>query len=421
MRLRAITLGISITPQTLETTVAKSAAFLARSAAAFRAGGFEVDTLRLTTQPVDEALDDPGALVELARRLEAAALAAGVDYAALGPARLASPAAPLAWGDALADALLATERLFGSVQIGHAEGGVSVVAARACARAIQRLARATDHGMGNLRFAVQACTPPGGPFFPTGYHDGGSPQFALALEAADLAVAAFSAGTLAACRDRLVATLEAVGGRLAAIAHALIREEEEVRFAGIDLTLAPFPTPDRSIVAALEQLGVRFGGPGTLAAVAFLADTLRRVDLPRCGFSGVMLPLLEDSVLAERHAEGTITLDTLLLMSAVCGAGLDTIPLPGETTEAQLTGILLDVAALAVLLEKPLTARLLPVPGLGPGERTRFTFPYFANSTTARLAADGPAGTLAETPTLDLRRQVRGDRRSEVDESGVAR
>jgi uncharacterized protein (UPF0210 family) len=401
VRLRALTLGVSLDPTALETTVIESGAFLARAATTFRDRGFDVDTTRLTTQPVDQAIAGPAALVDCARRLEAVASAAGIDYVALGPARLARPGASLAWVEAIADAVLATDRLFASVQIGLVDEGVSVTAARACARAIQRIAQSTEHGFGNLRFAVQACVPPGGPFFPTGYHDGGPPRFSIALEAADLAVDAFGAPTLAACRDRLVLALNEVSRRLLAVVDDL--NGDGPRFGGIDLTLAPFPTTDRSIVHALERLGIRFGGPGTLAAVAVLADALRRVDAPRCGFSGVMLPLLEDSLLAERHAEGLVRLETLLLAAAVCGAGLDTVPLPGDATDAQLTGILLDLAALAVILDKPLTARLLPVPHLAAGDRTAFDFPYFANSTVASLAATGPTGAIAAAATLDLR------------------
>ena len=77
-----------------------------------------------------------------------------------------------------------------------------------------------------------------------------------------------------------------------------------------------------------------------------------------------MLPVLEDSVLALRAAEGQLTVSDLLSYSAVCGVGLDTVPLPGDTSEDTLTGILLDVAALATRLNKPLTARLI-LPSFG--------------------------------------------------------
>jgi uncharacterized protein (UPF0210 family) len=85
-----------------------------------------------------------------------------------------------------------------------------------------------------------------------------------------------------------------------------------------------------------------------------------------------MLPVIEDPVLAGRNAEGRYELRDLLAFSAVCGTGLDTIPLPGDTTAEQVAGVLAEVAALATALDKPLTARLLPLPGLRAGEMTAF-------------------------------------------------
>ncbi|MCI0474746.1 MAG: DUF711 family protein, partial [Anaerolineales bacterium] len=72
--------------------------------------------------------------------------------------------------------------------------------------------------------------------------------------------------------------------------------------------------------------------------------------------------------------------DGLLLYSTVCGTGLDTIPLPGDTSVDALAAILLDLATLAVKLNKPLTARLMPIPGLRAGDATHFDFEYFANA-----------------------------------------
>jgi len=85
----------------------------------------------------------------------------------------------------------------------------------------------------------------------------------------------------------------------------------------------------------------------------------------------------------------------LLLYSAVCGTGLDTLPLPGQTTEEQLYAVLLDVAALAVRLNKPLTARLMPIPGKKAGDAVAFDFPYFAPSRVLALEAAPLAPPLA--------------------------
>jgi uncharacterized protein (UPF0210 family) len=107
---------------------------------------------------------------------------------------------------------------------------------------------------------------------------------------------------------------------------------------------------------------------------------LRRARVPRTGYSGLFLPVLEDSVLAARNAEGAFTLDSLLLYSAVCGAGLDAIPVPGDISAQQLAAIILDVSTLAIVLDKPLSARLVPIPGKAAGDLTAFDYPYFANT-----------------------------------------
>ena len=101
---------------------------------------------------------------------------------------------------------------------------------------------------------------------------------------------------------------------------------------------------------------------------------------PRCGFSGLMLPVLEDSLLGRRAAEGVLSVNDLLLYSAICGTGLDCIPLPGDVDIETLTGILLDVGALALRLAKPLTARLMPLPGKKSGDSAEFSFEYFVPS-----------------------------------------
>jgi uncharacterized protein (UPF0210 family) len=93
-----------------------------------------------------------------------------------------------------------------------------------------------------------------------------------------------------------------------------------------------------------------------------------------------MLPVLEDVVLGRCWTEGRVDVHRLLLYSSVCGTGLDAIPLPGESSTASIAHLLLDVATLAQRLNKPLSARLFPVPGKRAGEYTTFTSPYLTNT-----------------------------------------
>jgi uncharacterized protein (UPF0210 family) len=132
----------------------------------------------------------------------------------------------------------------------------------------------------------------------------------------------------------------------------------------------------------------KIGLHGSLAAASILTEAVDRANFPRTGFSGFFQPVLEDALLAKRAAEGTLTIKDLLLYSAVCGTGLDTVPLPGDTTADQIAALLLDLAALALRLDKPLTARLMPVPGKGAGDPTGFDFAFFANSKVMALEAE---------------------------------
>ena len=111
-----------------------------------------------------------------------------------------------------------------------------------------------------------------------------------------------------------------------------------------------------------------------------ITRVLKSLSVKTCGYSGLMLPVCEDVGLAERANEQTYGLTNLLLYSAVCGCGLDTVPLPGDVTVEKLELILLDLASLAIKLDKPLAARLLPVPGKKAGEMTSFHSPYLVDA-----------------------------------------
>ncbi|HEY6543165.1 MAG TPA: DUF711 family protein, partial [Ktedonobacteraceae bacterium] len=155
--------------------------------------------------------------------------------------------------------------------------------------------------------------------------------------------------------------------------------EQRVAFGGIDLS--PAPLGDDSIAGVLEKFDYgHIGAPGTVAVAAALTHALKNTGFPTCGYCGVMLPVLEDAVLGKRWQEGHLHVHQLLLYSAVCGTGLDTIPLAGNTQEEEIARLLLDVATLAARLHKPLSARLFPVPGKQAGELTTFTSPYLTNT-----------------------------------------
>ena len=142
-------------------------------------------------------------------------------------------------------------------------------------------------------------------------------------------------------------------------------------YMGIDLS--PAPRKEVSIGSAIAgYTGRRFGAGGTLTAVGTITSALRDIAVKKVGYSGVMMPVLEDTRLAQLWSEGALSMDQILAYSAVCGTGLDTIPLPGDITQEQLERIMGDVATLSVKWSKPLSARLMPAPGAKPGDSTAF-------------------------------------------------
>jgi hypothetical protein len=103
------------------------------------------------------------------------------------------------------------------------------------------------------------------------------------------------------------------------------------------------------------------------------------------GYSGLMVPVMEDKLLAQRWAESTYNIDSLLAYSAVCGTGLDTVPLPGDVSLEQMDRMYADVASLATKWNKPLSARLQPIPNKKSGDQTDFQDPYLFNTTLHAL------------------------------------
>lgn len=381
--------------------VASLAGTLQAARNALQDAGYTVQTLRIATPPPSE-MERPVPVADrpdLARQLEAQCFVNGLDYAAIGPAL---PEELPAYA-VVPDMLAATENVFTSALLASPDVGLSLPAARACAEVIQRTSLLPSDGFANLRFAALACVPPGTPFFPAAYADGGSAAIAIATEGAELAVDALREVTSPAkARRRLVSMIEAHGAAFTRLLQTLLAQAD-VRFLGIDFSLAPYPEPVRSIGTAIEAFGApAVGAFGSAAAAAFLTDCLDRSEFRRTGFCGLFLPVLEDSILAARAASGQLGVTDILLYSTLCGTGLDVLPLPGNTSLETLAAVLIDLGAISLRHAKPLTARLMPLPGKSAGDEVLFDFAYFAGSRVLALPEQTLGGLLAGTGTLEI-------------------
>lgn len=144
-------------------------------------------------------------------------------------------------------------------------------------------------------------------------------------------------------------------------------------FSGFDSSAAPSKNCE-SMTTVYEKMGVPyFGASGTVEASALLTRVFQSIEgVPLIGFSGLMLALTEDTGLAQGSVQSHYDIRSLLTYSAVCGIGLDTVPIPGSTSTEKISALMRDTGTMAFRLQKPLTVRLFPAPGLVAGDMTAF-------------------------------------------------
>jgi uncharacterized protein (UPF0210 family) len=378
MRIRTITTGFNLRLPLKEEQIRKIARFTNNSRKIFENRGYTVQTVRLATQPWEEYFRSKNQIVNLVKELENLTHKYSVEYFNIGTT-INPKHIPLIY-----DTIKSTSNGFCTAVISDGKQ-INHEAARQTARLIKRLSRISEDGFANLRFAALFNTKPGSPFYPAAYHKGPT-SFAIGTENSDLVYKAFSkAKNIEKAGLYLKKILTDEYKRIETIAIQ-ISKKEKIRYGGIDVSIATSVKPNESIAYAFEKLGLgKFGEVGTLAVARTITETVRNLDIKKCGYSGLMLPVLEDYGLAMRNNDGTYDLVNLLLYSSVCGTGLDTIPLPGDVSEKKLCALLLDIASLSIRLNKPLSARLMPVPNKKVGEMTEYDFEYFVNSRIMKI------------------------------------
>jgi uncharacterized protein len=382
-KIRTVTAFIQLDRRRYQAQIDETLTKLRQAQAAFEQAGYEVQTIRVTTQPFPNYVRGLSKQQALAFFRDYDALARRENFvASVGPA-MSGPANDDVSAELLGEILSSTTHLQGSIIVAG-EDGIRWDAVRAAARLMKYVAAHTAHSLGNFNFAATAMVPPHAPFYPASYHDDGGGEFSVGMESANVVAAAFASASDSPAAGKALET--ALGNHARKVDEIARQIETRTGWKYMGLDLSPAPSKEVSIAAAIENLThARFGSSGTMTAVATITSVLRGLPVQHAGYSGLMLPILEDSLLARRWSEGKLTVDEMLAYSAVCGTGLDTIPLPGDVSQEQLERMIGDMATLAVKLHKPLSARLLPVAGKKPGDRTEFDDPFLVNTTLQPL------------------------------------
>ena len=246
--------------------------------------------------------------------------------------------------------------------------------------AVQQIANITPRGEGNFNFTVNFNCKPFIPYFPAGYHLSHLPNsFVIGLETPDLLVEVLKSVPKSPHNqfyaDCYRAMLQALQYHVDQVLEMLsaVKLSGKFEFAGIDSSAAPSKNCS-SITKIYELMGLPyFGAAGSVEVSALLTKVFKSIQrVPLVGFSGLMLAVTEDLGLAEGTQKQYFDIRALLTYSAVCGIGLDTVPVAGNAKAETIAAIMRDTGTMAFRLNKPLTVRLFPIPNKVAGEISEF-------------------------------------------------
>ena len=377
-RVRTVTAGITLNSLADTTTFKAAIEFLKKAKQAYVDKGYEVQTIRISTQNLYKYLNQysyDDALPFLVR-LDKIAQQNNIS---LSIGQILPPDKyQVGIGDWAEKLVQTTSNISFSLPISSHEIGVHFNSIKASAEIIAAISK-SNGGEACFRFTASANCPAGIPFFPAAFHEGIN-SFAVGLESANLITEAFRQNNNPNnARQTLKLLLEKNLMPIQDIAEN-ISTTLNWQYDGIDAS--PAPGLDASIGQAIETYSKQpFGSSATLSACALITDVLKVLDVKKCGYSGLMLPIIEDKVLAKRAMEKRFTVQELLLFSSVSGTGLDVVPIPGGTSKQVIENILTDVAALSLkYTSKALSVRLFLIPGKKAGDIVKFENPHLTSS-----------------------------------------
>ena len=355
--------------------------------------GVPIVNKRLAVSPAADvaAGHGPEGFIALAKAMDQAAHSVNVDFIGGYSAQVQKGASTAddTLIDTLPEALLSTEKVCASINVGSSRAGINMNAVKRLGQILKTLAegsRAQD-GFGCAKLVIFTNQPEDNPFMAGAYHGHGEPEVVINVgvsgpgvvrRALERRIERDGAENLGL--DDLAEEIKQTSCRVTRCGELLGREVAGrlgVPFGIVDLSLAPTPKVGDSIGEILFSLGLdAVGAPGSTACIAMLNDAVKKggafASQSVGGLSGAFIPVLEDSTLAAAAERDELSLEKLEAMTCVCSVGLDMIAVPGDTTAETLSAMIADEMAIGMINKKTTAVRFIPVPGKKAGERVEF-------------------------------------------------
>lgn len=302
--------------------------------------------------------------------------------------------------EAIPRALAQTEHVCASVNVGSTKAGINMNAVELMGRVVKEAAQLTkdNNCIGAAKLVVFCNAPEDNPFMAGAFHGIGEPDCVLHVGVSGPGVvrAALAKAPKDLPMDQVADIIKKTAfkiTRMGQMVGAIASQRLGVPFGIVDLSLAPTPAVGDSVAYILEEMGLSAcGAYGTTACLAMLNDAVKKGGVMASssvgGLSGAFIPVSEDAGMIAAVRNGSLTLEKLEAMTAVCSVGLDMVVLPGETTAEVISGIIADEAAIGMVNAKTTAVRAIPAIGKQVGDELEF----------GGLLGSGPVMNINQTP-----------------------
>ena len=347
--------------------------------------GIPIVNQRISVTPIAQiaAATKADSYVSIAQTLDRAAKAIGVSFIGGFSALVHKGMSP---SDevlirSIPQAMKTTDIVCSSVNIGSTKAGINMDAVKLVGEMVKQASEITPEGFGCAKVVIFCNAVEDNPFMAGAFHGAGEGDAVINVGVSGPGV------VKAALENSQATTLTEVAEIVKKTAFKITRVGEligqeaskrlGIPFGILDLSLAPTPAIGDSVARILEQMGLTVCGThGTTAALALLNDAVKKGGMMASssvgGLSGAFIPVSEDEGMIAAAKQGTLTLDKLEAMTAVCSVGLDMIAVPGSTSASTISGIIADEAAIGMINSKTTAVRIIPVPGKDVGEMVEF-------------------------------------------------
>lgn len=285
--------------------------------------------------------------------------------------------------NSIPEALSVTEHVCSSVNIGSTKAGINMDAVALMGKIVRQTAEITaDRScIGCAKLVVFCNAPDDNPFMAGAFHGPGEPDTVINVGVSGPGVVRAALKKAGNCDITAVADIvKKTAFKITRVGQLVAREASKrlnVPFGIVDLSLAPTPAVGDSVAYILEEMGLeKCGSHGTTAALALLNDAVKKGGTMASshvgGLSGAFIPVTEDAGMIEAARCGSLSLEKLEAMTAVCSVGLDMINIPGDTSADIISAIIADEAAIGMVNSKTTAVRVIPAIGKSVGEELDF-------------------------------------------------